>query len=251
MSAEPNQLEITRSVRCDAPVRSGVDDPLMLLPENRPPRIGERAPSFEAKSTQGRIRFPDNFRGRWVVFFSHAADFTPVCTTEFMMFASLQPEFKRLNCQLLGLSADSTDRHIAWLRAIEERIAYRNLKSVTVDFPVISDADSRVARTYGIYRPGAESAVRAVFIIDPAGIVRAMLQYPATNGRNVPEIRRLLLALQLSDRHQVATPANWQPGEDVIVPAADRCRAKPQTFENPFEDVQYVDWLVPLTQCPE
>ncbi len=135
----------------------------------RLPLIGEKAPSFKAETTQGPINFPDDFKGKWVIFFSHPADFTPVCTTEFMTFASMQPEFEKLNCKLLGLSIDSTYSHIAWLRTIKEKIEYKGMKGVEVTFPVISDLTMEVSKAFGMLQPAASTtqAVRAVFIIDP------------------------------------------------------------------------------------
>ena len=172
------------------------------------PLIGEKAPAFKAKTTQGEIDFPKCFEGKWVVFFSHPADFTPVCTTEFMTFASMQPEFEKRNCKLLGLSIDSIYAHIAWLRTIKEKIQYKDMKNVEVTFPVIEDLKMDVSKAFGMLQPGASStqAVRAVFIIDPKGIVRAILYYPLSNGRNMDEVMRLLIAMQTSDaaRHRHA-----------------------------------------------
>jgi len=219
----------------------------------RLPLIGERAPSFKAETTQGPLTFPDDFKGKWVVFFSHPADFTPVCTTEFMTFASMQPEFERLNCKLLGLSIDSTYSHIAWLRTIREKIEYKGMKEVEVTFPVISDLTMDVARAFGMLQPAASStqAVRAVFIIDPQAVVRAILYYPLSNGRNMAEIKRLLMAMQLSDQHKVATPANWQPGDDVIVPPPGSCGVAKERMEKPDEDVRCLDWFMCLKKCPK
>ena len=168
-----------------------------------------------------------------MVFFSHPADFTPVCTTEFMTFATMQPEFEKLNCKLLGLSIDSTYSHIAWLRTIKEKIEYKGMKNVEVTFPVISDLTMEVSRQYGMLQPAASTtqAVRAVFIIDPKAMVRAILYYPLTNGRNIDEIKRLLIAMQHSDEHKIATPANWQPGDDVIVPPPGSCGAAKERVE--------------------
>ena len=181
--------------------------------ENKLPLIGEKAPSFKAETTQGPISFPDDFKGKWVVFFSHPADFTPVCTTEFMTFAAMQPEFEKLNCKLLGLSIDSTYSHIAWLRTIKEKIEYKGMKSLEVMFPVISDLTMEVSKAFGMLQPAASAtqAVRAVFINDPQAIVRAILYYPLSNGRNMDEVKRLLIAMQMSDKNNVATPANWPP----------------------------------------
>jgi len=160
----------------------------------RIPLIGETAPAFEAHTTQGPISFPKDYAGKWVILFSHPADFTPVCTTEFMTFATMMPEFKQLNCELVGLSIDSHYAHIAWLRTIKEKIKYKNMADVEIIFPVISDVKMEVAKAYGMVQPGASSteAVRAVFIIDPKAIIRAVLYYPLSNGRNFPEIKRLL-----------------------------------------------------------
>jgi len=221
--------------------------------ENRLPLIGEKAPSFKAETTQGPITFPDDFQGKWVVFFSHPADFTPVCTTEFMTFASMQPEFEKLNCKLLGLSIDSTYSHIAWLRTIKEKIEYKGMKGVEVNFPVISDLTMAVSKVFGMLQPAASTtqAVRAVFIIDPEAVVRAILYYPLSNGRNVEEIRRLLVAVQLSDRHHVATPANWQPGDAVIVPPPGSCGTARDRVEKPAADTRVLDWFMTLKRCPK
>jgi peroxiredoxin (alkyl hydroperoxide reductase subunit C) len=218
----------------------------------RLPLIGEKAPSFEAETTQGIVHFPEDFAGKWVIFFSHPADFTPVCTTEFMTFASMQPEFEKLNCRLLGLSIDSTYSHIAWLRTIKEKIEYKGMKNVEVMFPVISDLKMDISRAFGMLQPGASStqAVRAVFIVDPQAVVRAILYYPLSNGRNMEEVKRLLVAMQLSDREKVATPANWQPGDDVIVPPPGSCGTAKERVETPAKDTKVLDWFMTLKKMP-
>jgi len=167
--------------------------------------IGEKAPSFEAETTQGHVSFPKDYEGKWVIFFSHPADFTPVCTTEFVTFASMADEFKELNCELLGLSIDSTFSHIAWLRTIREKIEYKGMKNVEVNFPVISDLTMEVSKAFGMLQPSASTtqAVRAVFIMDPEAIVRAMLYYPLSTGRNMQEIKRLLIAMQHADEYGI------------------------------------------------
>lgn len=177
------------------------------------PRLGGAAPAFEAESTHGTLRLED-FRGSWVVFFSHPADFTPVCTTEFVAFANIAPELKKRNVELVGLSIDSTYSHIAWIRNIERNFGVR------IPFPVIADLDKRVATLYGMIMPGESrtETSRCVFVIDPNGTVRAMIYYPLTTGRNADEILRLIDALQTTDKHAVATPANWRAGDPVIVP---------------------------------
>jgi peroxiredoxin (alkyl hydroperoxide reductase subunit C) len=177
------------------------------------PRLNEPAPDFEAVSTQGPIKL-SNYRGKWVVLFSHPADFTPVCTTELTEFARRSETFKKLNVQLIGLSIDSVYSHIAWTRNMEQHFG------VKVDYPLIADLDTRVAQLYGMIHPGASTTatVRCVFIIDDEGILRAMIYYPLTNGRSVDEIQRIVQALQLNKSKSVATPEGWKPGDKVIVP---------------------------------
>lgn len=189
------------------------------------PLIGEKAPSFKAVTTQGEISFPEDFKGKWVILFSHPADFTPVCTTEFMTFASMQDEFKALNTELIGLSVDSLYAHIAWLRTIQEKIEYKGMKNVEVKFPLIEDIKMDVAKKFGMIQPGSSStqAVRAVFVMDPDAVVRTILYYPSSMGRNFDEIKRIIIALQKADKESIATPANWQPGDDVILPPPGSC----------------------------
>ncbi len=177
------------------------------------PQLNAPAPDFEAKTTHG-VRKLSDYKGKWLVLFSHPADFTPVCTTEFMAFAKAHPEFQKLNCELLGLSIDSYYSHVAWVRNIKEKFG------VEIPFPIIEDLSMKVARSYGMIHPGAAdtSAVRATFVIDDKGILRAMVYYPMTNGRSISEFVRLVTALQTSDKNAVATPEGWQPGEKVIVP---------------------------------
>lgn len=177
------------------------------------PRLNEAAPAFDAPTTHGRKTLED-YRGKWLVLFSHPADFTPVCTTEFMGFARHHADFQALNCELLGLSIDSHYSHVAWVRNIKEKF------NVEIGFPIIADLSMQVARSYGMIQPGASdtSAVRATFLIDPEGVLRAMLYYPMSNGRSIAEILRLVKAMQTSDANKVATPENWQPGDKVIVP---------------------------------
>lgn len=177
------------------------------------PQLNKPAPAFTAKTTHGMKSLSD-YQGKWLVLFSHPADFMPVCTTEFIGFANRAADFAELNCELLGLSIDSVHSHIAWARSIEEKFG------VNIPFPIIADLSMEVAKSYGMIQPGASdtAAVRATFFIDPTGILRAMVYYPMSNGRSVDEFVRVLKALQTSDTHKVATPENWQPGQDVIVP---------------------------------
>ncbi len=212
------------------------------------PLIGDDAPAFEASTTQGPIKFPEDYKGKWVVLFSHPADFTPVCTTEFMTFASMQDEFEALNTQLIGLSIDSLYAHIAWLRTIKEKINFKGMKDIEVTFPLIEDIRMNVAKKYGMVQPNASTtqAVRAVFVIDPKAKVRAVIYYPLSNGRNMDEIKRLILAMQKSDKDGVATPANWQPGDDVIIPPPGSCGSAKDRVESEEEGKYCLDWFMCL-----
>ncbi len=219
----------------------------------RVPLIGETAPSFKAETTQGMINFPEDFKGKWVILFSHPADFTPVCTTEFMTFATMMPEFDALNCKLVGLSIDSIYGHIAWLRTIKEKLEYRGMKGVEVTFPVIADLKMDAARKYGMVQTSESDnkAVRAVFFIDPESKVRALIYYPLSTGRNFKEIKRLLIAMQTADAHQVATPADWRPGDDVIVPPPGSCGTAKERMEKKQEDVNCLDWFFCFKKLPK
>ena len=198
------------------------------------PRIGDKAPEFTAVSTQGTINFPKDYEGKWVVFFSHSADFTPVCTSEFMTFANMQNQFNEANCELLGLSIDGLYSHIAWLRTIKEKIEYKGMKNIEVVFPLIEDISMKVSNKYGMIQSGESStqAVRAVFFVDPKGMIRTILYYPLSIGRNFQEIYRTLLALQTVDSFNVACPADWYPGDDVIVPTAGSCGVAKERMED-------------------
>ncbi|MDD3738487.1 MAG: peroxiredoxin [Lentimicrobiaceae bacterium] len=208
------------------------------------PRLGEKAPEFTAVTTQGTINFPSDYKGHWTILFSHPADFTPVCTTEFMTFATMAEDFEKANCKLVGLSVDGLHSHIAWLRTIKEKIDYKGMKNVEVKFPLIDDVSMNVAKKYGMIQPNtsATSAVRAVFFIDPKGIIRAMMYYPQSTGRNFPELYRVLIALQTTDEFGVATPADWQPGDEVIVPPANTCGVAQDRTEKPG-DMKCYDWF--------
>ena len=181
--------------------------------EIRLPLIGEKAPDFEAATTQGTLRLSD-FEGSWLVLFSHPADFTPVCTTEFMAFSEIYDELKKRNTELLGLSVDSVSSHIAWIRNVEEKMG------VKIPFPIIADLNKEVSQKFGMIHPSQSKTetVRCVFIIDPESKIRTILYYPLTTGRNMKEILRIIDALQTTDKHKVATPANWKPGDPVVVP---------------------------------
>lgn len=208
------------------------------------PRIGDNAPEFKAVTTQGPINFPSDYKGNWVILFSHPADFTPVCTSEFMTFASMEEKFNKANCKLVGLSVDGLYSHIAWLRTIKEKIEYKGMKDVEVKFPLIEDITMDVAIKYGMIQPGESNtkAVRAVFFIDPKGIIRAIIYYPLSLGRNFEELYRALIAMQTADAFSVATPADWMPGDDVIVPTAGSCGIAKQRMEAK-EEMHCYDWF--------
>ncbi len=208
------------------------------------PRIGDPAPAFTAVTTQGTIHFPADYAGSWVILFSHPADFTPVCTSEFMTFATLEEKFAQANCKLVGLSVDGLYSHIAWLRNIKEKIEYKGMKNVEVKFPLIEDITMEVARKYGMIQPGESStkAVRAVFFIDPKGVIRAIIYYPLSLGRNFDELYRALIAMQTADAFSVATPADWRPGDDVIVPPAGSCGVAKDRMDGKEENVTCHDW---------
>ncbi|KOH46856.1 peroxiredoxin [Sunxiuqinia dokdonensis] len=208
------------------------------------PRIGEPAPEFKAVTTQGDINFPSDYKGNWVILFSHPADFTPVCTSEFMTFATMEKQFNEANCKLVGLSVDGIYSHIAWLRTIKEKIEYKGMKDVEVTFPLIEDITMEVATKYGMMMPGESNtkAVRAVFFIDPKGIIRTIIYYPLSLGRNFEELYRALIALQTADEFGIATPADWQPGDDVIVPTAGSCGTAKERMESK-DEMHCYDWF--------
>ncbi len=204
------------------------------------PRLNEPAPAFDAPTTQGRKTLAD-YKGKWLVLFSHPADFTPVCTTEFIAFAKRHDKFAERNTELLGLSIDSLYSHIAWILSIQEKF------DVEIKFPIIADLNMKVAKDYGMIQPGASdtAAVRATFIIDPEGVLRAMVYYPMVAGRSIDEIHRLLVALQTADENKCAMPENWQPGDEVIVPTP----ATPEAaIGRAAEGYNTVDWYFSTRQ---
>jgi len=208
------------------------------------PRLGDKAPEFKAVTTQGEISFPGDYAGEWVILFSHPADFTPVCTTEFITFASMQDKFEEAGCKLVGLSIDGLYSHIAWLRTIQDKIEYRGNKNMEVKFPLIEDITMDVAKKYGMIQPGEDTtkAVRAVFFIDPQGIIRTIIYYPLSLGRNFDELYRVLIALKTADEFDVATPADWRPGDDVIIGPAGSCGSAKNRMDGK-EDMDCQDWF--------
>ncbi|NOQ74461.1 MAG: peroxiredoxin [Crocinitomix sp.] len=207
------------------------------------PRIGDAAPKFKAVTTQGDINFPEDYAGEWVILFSHPADFTPVCTSEFITFASMESKFNEANCKLVGLSIDGLYSHIAWLRTIKEKIEYKGMKDIEINFPLIEDIKMDVAKKYGMIQPNEDTtkAVRAVFFIDPKGIIRTIIYYPLSLGRNFDELYRVIIALQAADEFDVATPADWRPGDDVIIGPAGSCGTAKDRMED--EDIECQDWF--------
>jgi len=201
------------------------------------PRLGEPAPAFEVATTHGVLKLED-FKGSWLVLFSHPADFTPVCTTEFIAFAEIYPELQKRGVELLGLSVDSTSSHIAWVRNVEEKTG------VKIPFPIIADLNKEVSMAYGMIHPGQSKTetVRCVFIIDPNQIIRTVLYYPLTTGRNMDEILRIIDALQTTDEHKVATPANWRPGDMVVVPPPSTQEMAEERVKQ--KEYECVDWYL-------
>jgi peroxiredoxin (alkyl hydroperoxide reductase subunit C) len=206
------------------------------------PLLGEKVPRFEAQTTHGVIKFPDDYKGKWVVLFSHPADFTPVCTTEFVAFQKRYEEFKKLNCELIGLSIDQVFSHMKWVEWIKEKLG------IEIQFPIIADDQGKIACMLGMIHPGkGTNTVRAVFIIDPEGVVRAILYYPQEVGRNMDEILRLVKALQVSDEKKVALPANWPNneliGDKVIIPPPrDEKTAKERLERAKAKEIECYDW---------
>lgn len=202
------------------------------------PKIGETAPDFTAITTHGTIKFSEWQQGKWVILFSHPADFTPVCTTELAEFARRADEFGQRGVKLIGLSIDSIHSHMAWLQNIQQKL------SVEIPFPMIADLDTKVAQKYGMIHPEADSTVtvRAVFIINPERKIQALIYYPLTNGRNIEEIMRLVDSLQTSAKNGVATPANWKPGERVIVPPPKTVEALQQRMAR--TDMEHIDFYL-------
>ena len=202
------------------------------------PRIGDKAPDFEAVTTKGQIKFSDFAKDKWVVMFSHPADFTPVCTTEMSGFAERKGEFEALNTELLGLSIDSIHAHLGWVQNVKENTG------VYFDFPIIADLDMKVSKLYGMLQPNESetAAVRAVFFIDPKKKIRLVMYYPLNVGRNMDEILRALEALQTSDAHQVAMPLDWKKGDKVIVPPPKTLDELNDRMND--ESLEKVDWYL-------
>ncbi len=212
------------------------------MSEVRIPLIGEKMPSFEAQTTHGKVKIPDDYKGKWFILFSHPADFTPVCTTEFVAFQKRYEKFKEMNTELIGLSIDQVFSHIKWVEWIKENL------DVEIKFPVIADDTGRIGKILGMVHPNkGTNTVRAVFVVDPNGIIRLILYYPQEIGRNMDEILRIVKALQTSDANKVATPANWPEnelvGDHVIIPpAASEKDAKARLEAAKKGEFECYDW---------
>ncbi|MBQ1471820.1 MAG: peroxiredoxin [Eubacterium sp.] len=210
------------------------------------PMIGDPAPAFRAMTTMGKVNFPEDYKGSWVVLFSHPADFTPVCTTEFIEFTRMTEEFAAVNTKLIGLSIDSLHSHLAWAKSIEG-IDWDGKGKVKLTFPIIADISMEVARKYGMLQTVAKTqTVRAVFVIDPEGIIRGILYYPMSTGRNIPEILRMVKSLQFHDENDVSTPVNWQPGTPAVMGAPLTLAEAEARMDGSDASLVPVDWYLTL-----
>ena len=210
------------------------------------PLIGDPAPAFRSMTTMGKVNFPEDYKGKWVVFFSHPADFTPVCTTEFIALARRAEEFREINTELLGLSIDSLHSHLAWAESIEH-IDLGGKGKVKIPFPIVADITMSVAKAYGMLQAVAKTqTVRAVFIIDPDSIIRAILFYPMSTGRNIDEIKRIILSLQKHDADNVSTPADWNPGDPVVMGAPLTLEAAKDRMESADDNMIPYSWYLTM-----
>lgn len=221
--------------------------------ETRMPLIGETAPEMTVQTTHGELDFPEYFEGRWVILFSHPGAFTPICTSEFMAMQERIGEFDQLNCELIGLSTDGLNAQYEWVRSIRDDIEFKGMKDVEITFPIIADPDLEFAAAYGMIHPqiSPDKTVRSVFYIDPAGTVRAIMYYPVSNGRSVDEMIRLLEALQVTDKYDVATPSDWTPGESVFIPPPHAGAKASKEYSKAMENDQCPAWYMCLKQLPQ
>lgn len=215
------------------------------------PLIGDPAPEFRAMTTMGKVEFPKDYKGSWVILFSHPADFTPVCTTEFIAFARMADEFEAMNTKLIGLSIDSLHSHLAWAKSIEN-IDLGGKGKVKLPFPIIVDSSMNVANKYGMLQTVASTqTIRAVFIIDPEGMIRTILYYPMSTGRNMDEIKRIVQALQVHDKAGVSTPADWRPGDKVVVGAPLTMAETDERLNSEDDSIEVLDWYLALKSLDE
>ena len=217
----------------------------------RMPIIGDVAPSFTAKTTHGTIKFPEQYKGRWTILFSHPADFTPVCTTEFVAFQSMQEEFRELNAELIGLSVDNIESHKKWIKSIEQSVILDGCKDNSIKFPIIDDSEKKISNLYGMLTNISTDTrtVRAVFIIDPQSVIRAILYYPPCVGRNIKEIKRVLTALKTVAAFDVVIPANWEIGNDVLLPP--QSTKNTANYDENTEDINCSNWYLCFKNIPK
>lgn len=218
----------------------------------RMPVIGEEAPKFTAKTTHGDIHFPDDFYGKWTVFFSHPGAFTPVCTSEFMEFESRISEFNDINCKLLGLSTDNVNTLYEWVKTIRDEIEFKGKKNLEISFPIIADHDKLVSQKYGMIHPAisSEKTVRSLFIVDPDGVIRLLMYYPLSTGRSVDEVLRVVKALQVTEEYNVATPSSWVPGEDVFIPLPMTGSKESKEYSEAWDKDHCPAWFMCLKAIP-
>ncbi len=213
------------------------------------PMIGEIAPKFHAMTTTGEIDFPKDFYGKWVILFSYVSDFSPVCTTEMMTLAAMVNEFREIDTELIGLSGDSLYSHIAWTRKIRE-LSWKDMKRIDITFPLIADSTKEIATTYGMLCSSGNDhqLARSVYLIDEQGRLRAEMHYPTIIGRNMKEIKRMVVALQKADEEHALIPAEWIPEEDIIIPVPDTCSLATDRIEKVNEDIYCLDWFLSFKQ---
>lgn len=214
--------------------------------------IGEYAPEFVATTTQGEVNFPKDYEGSWVILFSHPGAFTPVCTSEFMEIQDNIREFDKRNCALIGLSTDGLNTQYEWIKTVRDEIEFRGMKDIEIQFPIIADTKMEVAKKYGMIHEhiSPDKTVRAMFFIDPNGMIRAMMYYPVSNGRNIAEMIRLLDALQTTDMYDVATPACWKPGEDVFIPPPFAGSKASKQYSEAVENGDCPAWFMCTKKIP-
>jgi peroxiredoxin 2/4 len=209
------------------------------------PLLGENAPSFTAESTNGNIEFPKDFGNDWKIIFSHPADFTPVCSSEILELAALQDDFKKMKVDIIVVSTDNLESHKQWVKSLES-LSYKNRKTARIEFPLVDDNNRSIAKQYGMIHPGSNGTkdVRGVFIIDPKDKIRAMFFYPMNIGRNIEEIKRTVLALQTADKSNVLTPADWQTGNDVLLPYVKSSGEQSTASKTDSPDTYQVSWYM-------
>jgi len=220
-------------------------------PKTRIPLIGELAPKFTAQSTTGRITFPDDNNSKWTILFSHPADFTAVCSSEILELAAMQEDFEKLNTRLMVISTDAVSSHIEWVKSLES-IKYKGRDPYKIKFPLISDADREISKKYGMIHSFSSTTkdVRGVFIVDPSERIEAVFFYPMNIGRNMEEIKRTLIALQTAEKNNVLIPANWNPGQDVMIQSPNTSADAEKLLKQKSENLRFVAWYMWFKKLP-